>query len=117
MGIYIQLEEAVKEVWIMLDRVDLIGDMKKIVDEWERDINNLEKKTHKVKEMNKEEYDEEIAKLKKQKKEIEEKIKTLEEASEEHVEEHVEKFKKTVDESKGIFKKTLGKAKKLIKRE
>lgn len=94
----------------MIDRKELTGSIKEIVDNWDKHIMALENNLDIIDDATKG-YETTIAELKEQRKEIQEKINTLENAEEEHLEE----LKASLEHRDNLFKKSVDKAKHLFK--
>lgn len=92
----------------MLDRRELTGYVKKLVTQWDKDIDDLERKLNNAGDKASEKYTKKLKELKEHRNTIKEKHDSIEEVSEESL----DAFKEQIEESKGLFSKAIKEIKK-----
>lgn len=95
----------------MINRTNLNNSLRVILDNWDDEIDGLEKDIYKVNEEGKEKYYKRINELKDQKGALQEQVDSIQEASEKGLEE----IEEGLESAKDTFKETLEKAKSLFK--
>lgn len=95
----------------MINRTNLNNSLRVILDNWDDEIDGLEKDIYKVNEEGKEEYYKRVNELKDQRSILKEQIDSIQDVSEKGLEE----IEESLESTKDTFKKTLKKAKNLLK--